>query len=155
MNRSNATWSKYAADFDPKHLSVLARRMANCLDPDGIAGEPDEQQRRRGLVLHSRADGTASMAIRASGELTARMRAYFDTFAAPKPANADGVRDPRTLPQRQHDALLDLLEFAQRADDAPTNNGVSMSIVVTMTTEQYLTGTGFVQNQPRRAGQRR
>ncbi len=63
-------------------------------------------------------------------------------FAAPAPAT-DGVQDARTLWQRQHDGLVNALEATQRCADLPTHNGVSATIVLTMTTEQYVTGAGL------------
>jgi hypothetical protein len=134
---------KYASGFDPKHLSVLARRMSDCLDPDGTLTEPADQQRRRDVSFREWADGSSEMTVKFTPEGTERVKTCFDTYAAPRPADENGVRDPRTAGQRQHDALVDILELAQRSDDAPSNNGVSMTIVVTMTPEQYFTGQGL------------
>jgi hypothetical protein len=134
---------RYASQFDPRQLSVLARRMSNCLNPDGVFTEPADQQRRRDVTMQMRADGGSRWEADATPELTQRMLAYFDTHAAPRPADSDGVKDSRTAGQRRHDALLDLFESAQRSDDAPSNNGVSMTIVVNMTIEQYLSGQGL------------
>ncbi len=80
------------------------------------------------------------------GDLTAegteRLLTVLDVFAAPAPAT-DGVQDARTLWQRQHDGLVNALEATQRCADLPTHNGVSATIVLTMTTEQYVTGAGL------------
>jgi len=63
---------------------------------------------------------------------------------APHPVPAvDGVQDSRTVWQRQHDGLVSALETLQRCGDLPTRNGVSATVVLTMTTEQYATGTGL------------
>ena len=117
----------YAADFDPARLAVLARRMVDHLDPDGVFVEPDTAQRRRELHLDVAADGTSTPTGRFTPELTERLLTYFDCAAAPRPA-IDGVKDTRTLGQRQHDALTTLLETAVRAGAVASNNGVSATI---------------------------
>jgi hypothetical protein len=60
----------------------------------------------------------------------------FDAFGAPKPA-VDGVKDPRSAGQRRHDALLEALKLNVRARQLPSVAGVTATVVLTMTAEQF------------------
>jgi len=55
------------------------------------------------------------------------------------------VKDPRTAGQRRHDGLLDALLLTLRAGQLPTCNGVTTTILLTMTADQAATGTGLAQ----------
>ena len=132
----------YAQRFDPQRLAVLARRVVDHLDPDGTLPDYERTERRRYLAIYPRPDGSARLEGELTPEGTERLLTVLDVFAAPAPAT-DGVQDPRTLWQRQHDGLVNALEATQRCADLPTHNGVSATIVLTMTTEQYVTGAGL------------
>ena len=57
------------------------------------------------------------------------------------------MKDPRTAGQRRHDALLEALKLVIRAEQLPSIKGVTATIVVTMTLEQYQTGTGLARTR--------
>src|SRR5204863_7923707 len=61
---------------------------------------------------------------------------------APRPAG-DGVKDPRTAEQRRHDALSDILRLNLRAQLLPSSGGVTSTIVMTMTAEDFEQRTGL------------
>jgi hypothetical protein len=132
-----------AQSLDPRQLAVCARRIHDCLDPDGTLATERDRQRRRDLRIQPRPDGSA----RIEGELTAlcaeAFRTILDTLARPVPAQ-DGVKDPRTPGQRQHDALHDGLLMLLRSNLLPDCGGIAATIVLTMTPEQYADGTGLV-----------
>lgn len=138
----------YATTFDPEHLATLARRIAEHYDPDGTAPKDEREHERRRLGFRSRADGWTHVDGWLSPELTERWQTVLDTLAAPRPAIdlGDGrglVKDTRTPAQRNHDGTLTAFETLMRVGDVPDNNGVSCTLVVTMTTEQYLSGSGL------------
>ena len=54
------------------------------------------------------------------------------------------MKDPRTPGQRRHDGLLDLLELTQRAEVLPDIAGVSTTVILTVTTEEWANGSGLV-----------
>jgi hypothetical protein len=105
------TLVEHAHTLNPKQLGVCARRIADCLDPDGTLTTERDRHRRRKLAIHPRPDGST----RIKGELTAlcaeALRTVLDTLARPRPAE-DGVKDPRTPGQRNHDGLHDGLHDA-------------------------------------------
>ncbi len=57
----------------------------------------------------------------------------------------DPVRtiDPRTRAQKQHDTLSAVLSIAARHDDTPRLGGAAPTLVVTVTAEDYATGSGW------------
>lgn len=66
----------------------------------------------------------------------------LDSLGRPRPSD-DGERDPRTAGQRRHDALQDALLGVLRTGDLPDSGGITTTIVLTMTAEQWRTGTGL------------
>ena len=124
-----------ARQFAPEQLATLARRLSDTLDPDGVLADERHRHRHRDLTLHLRPDGSS----RLDGELTAActeaLRTVLDATAKPAPA-VDGTRDPRTPGQRRHDGLLDALLTILRTDQLPHANGVTTTILLTLTTEQ-------------------
>ena len=67
----------------------------------------------------------------------------LDTLARPVPA-VHGQRDPRSPGQRRHDGLYDGLLMLLRSDQLPDCGGISTTIVLTITPDQYENGTGLV-----------
>ena len=55
---------------------------------------------------------------------------------------AAAVQDPRSYPQRMHDALLDACQRLLRSATLPEHGGVPSVLVITMTHQQFTTGTG-------------
>jgi len=133
---------EFAEKFDPDNLARLTRRLLYCYDQDGA--EPGNQERRhrnRNLRLVQRPDGSGYGDFELTAELTELLLTHFDALAAPAPA-ADGTPDPRTAGQRRHDALLEALKLVVKARQLPTVNGVTATVIVTMTKKQYETGQG-------------
>ena len=56
--------------------------------------------------------------------------------------SAAAVQDPRTYPQRMHDALLDACQRLLRSATLPEHGGVPSVLVITMTHQQFTTGAG-------------
>ncbi|BCZ23224.1 hypothetical protein MTY59_30790 [Mycobacterium senriense] len=148
-----------AAEFRPDQFAKLARRLMNCLNPDGNYTDAD-RARMRGLVLgNQQADGMS----RLSGWLTPEARASWEAvlakLAAPGMANPDDEmpvvdgapaeeairRDTRSAGQRNHDGLNAALRALLASGKLGQHNGLPASIVVTTTLEdlERTTGTGL------------
>ncbi|MEO9138422.1 MAG: DUF222 domain-containing protein, partial [Jatrophihabitans sp.] len=132
--------TRYAAELCPRDTAICGQRIRAYLDPDGRA--PDEQHKHREFTLHLRPDGSG----RATGELTAecaeKLATVLDSLSAPQPA-ADGTPDPRTATQRRHDALLALTDMALLSGALPRAGGITTSVILTMSTEDYRSGRGL------------
>ena len=123
----------------PLHLARAAQHETDWLDPDGKYRDVDYRRTHRTFTKHTRPDGSCTGSYEGTAELGAFLDVLFDSLAAPKPAS-NGVQDPRTPGQRRHDALLDLAKFAVRTGDLPDAGGVTTTVVLTMTEEQFTTG---------------
>jgi hypothetical protein len=132
----------HAQSFDPQSLGKLAQRVSAWLDPDGVLKDVAYRDKIRELGLQVRPDGSSHGQGEFTAELTELLLLHFDAFAAPKP-ELDGVKDPRSAGQRRHDALLEALKLNVRAQQLPSVAGVTATIMMTMTQEQYLTGQGL------------
>ncbi len=132
----------YCAQFDPVNLAKLAERILAHHDPDGRLEEVEHRERHRDLTLQQRVDGSSKLSGELTAEATELLLLHIDAFARPKP-ETDGVKDPRTAGQRRHDALLEALKLNLRARVLPSVAGVTATIVMTMTVEQYETRRGL------------
>ena len=134
--------TEQAAQFDPRTLRLVARRLGDRFDPDGTLADERYRDRHRGLSIFQRADGSA----RIEGELTAvcseALLTCLDPLARPHPAE-DGAPDPRSPAQRRHDGLQDALLTALRTGALPDCGGITTTILVTMTKEQAETAAGL------------
>ena len=134
---------EYAEKFDPDNLARLTRRLLYCYDQDGAEpGNGERRHRNRNFRLVQRPDGSGYGDFELSAELTELLLTHFDAFAGPRPAE-DGTPDPRTSGQRRHDALLESLKLAIKARALPKVNGVTATVIVTMTKKQYESGQGM------------
>ena len=59
----------------------------------------------------------------------------MDSLAAPRP-ETDGIKDTRSTAARHHDGLLDALNRLLVDGGLPSTNGVSATILLTMTEDQ-------------------
>jgi len=132
----------YAARFDPHQLAKIAQRIRYLYDQDGRYDESAYRAKQRDVSLVVRPDGSSSIKGEATAELTEYLLLHFDAFARPKP-ETDGVKDPRTAAQRRHDALLDALKLNVRAQQLPTVAGITATIVLTMTAEDFAQRQGL------------
>jgi hypothetical protein len=131
-----------AAIFDPDALATLGLRIRAHLDPDGALHDPERRHRARGFRIRRREDGSVVITGEGTAELGELLATGFDALAGPRPA-VEGLKDTRTLEQRQHDALIELIRLAMRADQLPDAGGVSTTIVLTATAEDWAAGTGI------------
>ena len=126
----------------PLQLAQAAQRETDWLDQDGKFRDVDYRRKERTVALHTRPDGSCSGSFEGTAEFAEFLQVLFDALAAPKPA-VDGAKDDRTPGQRRHDALLDGLKMTVRAGSLPDAGGVSTTVVLTMTEQQFSTGEGF------------
>jgi hypothetical protein len=132
----------YAERFDPHQLAKLAQRIGYCYDPDGRLEDVEHRDKHRELTITQRPDGSSTFKGAATAELTEYLLLHMDAFGKPKPA-VDGFKDPRTAPQRRHDALLEALKLNVRAQQLPTVAGVTATVIITMTAEEFETRKGL------------
>jgi len=128
--------------FNATTLAGIARRLLDTLDPDGRLAEERSQQRRRFLSCVPIGDGMHRLTADLDPETAALAMSVLHSLAAPKPS-ASGDRDERTAGQRLHDAFRSVLKLALRAGELPAAGGVPATVLITMTADQFETGTGL------------
>jgi hypothetical protein len=145
-----------ATEFRPDQLAKLARRLMDCLNPDGNYTDED-RARKRGLMLgNQQADGMS----RLSGWLTPEARASWEAvlakLAAPGMCNPDDdtpvidgapsedavQHDTRSAGQRNHDGLNAALRAVLASANLGQHNGLPASIIVTTTLAELEAAAG-------------
>ena len=125
-----------ATKFTPCDLRLIARRLHETYDQDGLLASDEDRERRRFLDVRMHADGTVSGSFHTDAVTGQALLTALDAGSKPQPAQ-DGTADPRTARQRRHDALRDLLLLVLRSGELPRSGGVTTTIVLTMTPEQW------------------
>jgi hypothetical protein len=137
-----------AQQFDPSVLAGIARRLLDTLDPDGRLQDEAYQQRHRHLSLQPAGDGMHRLTADLDPQTAALAMSVLHSLAAPKgdvEGNPDsaGERDERSSGQRLHDAFRAVLKLALRSGQLPRSGGVPATVLISMTAEQFQTGTGL------------
>ncbi|HEY2673732.1 MAG TPA: DUF222 domain-containing protein [Rugosimonospora sp.] len=135
----------YARRFGLDQFRLLARHLGSVLDPDGVLKDAKYRERQRGLSFRQRPDGSVSGSFEGTAEFAEALLSVLDKTAAPKP-QADGSKDPRSPAQRRHDGLLAALTMLLRSERLGDCNGVTTTILYTLTAEQLQTGAGLARS---------
>ena len=131
-----------ARTFHASTLSGIARQLIDTLDPDGRLADEQAQQRRRFLSCVPTGDGMHRLTGDLDPETAALAMSVLHALAAPKPSTACD-HDQRSAGQRLHDALRSVLKLALRAGELPPSGGIPATVLITMTADQFETGTGL------------
>ncbi len=145
-----------ASEFRPEQFAKLARRLMDCLNPDGSYTDAD-RARVRGLVLgNQQADGMSRLTGWLTPEARASWEAVLAKLAAPGVCNPDDdsavvdgapseeaiQRDTRSSAQRNHDGLNAALRAMLGSGKLGQHNGLPASIIVTTTLDDLERTTG-------------
>ena len=133
-----ATLLEKAAEFDGSKLQQIAHRILQLLDQDGKA--PDDRELaepKRELHLSSRKDGSVDFRGHIDQESGAKLEALLSPLAKPTSAS-----DTRTTPERQGDALAEIIDLAAGSEDLPKEGGERPHIALTMSLEDFLAQRG-------------
>jgi uncharacterized protein DUF222/HNH endonuclease len=130
-----------ARSAEPAGVRAVAARIRARLDQDGP--QPDDRDPAPApnlLHLRTKTDGRLEFSGRLGAEQGELFRALISPLAKPAP-DAAGP-DTRTLPERQGDALADLLDLASRSQDLPSEAGERPHVTVTVDYQTLVSGTG-------------
>jgi Domain of unknown function (DUF222) len=135
---AEAELARHARSFDPTSLHKIGRHILAHLDPDGPPPreEPEPAPAAGELRFRARRDGRLGLEGFLEPEHSAAFRALIEQLAAPRPA-AEHIPDPRTSPQRNADALLEVCGLARAAHDCPTTAGEPPHLSVTLTCDVF------------------
>jgi hypothetical protein len=140
---AEAELARYVRSFDPTSLHKIGRHLLAHLDPDGSRPreEPEPAPAAGELRFRERRDGRLGLEGFLEPEHSAAFRSLIEQFAAPRPA-AENIPDPRTTPQRNADALLEVCGLARAAQHCPTTGGEPPHLSVTLDWDTLRTGLG-------------
>jgi hypothetical protein len=137
----------------PVETQIQADTWLAYLNPDGA--EPSETDfASRAFRMHTEKNGLIPVSGLLTPEVAGQMRRVFDTLINPRQSltfltdeqraelDASGARDPRTMAQRQHDAVATVFEVAGRCGQLPTLGGASATMVVSVAAEDHASGHG-------------
>ena len=139
-----------ARHTEPGMVARTGRELLARLDPDGIAPSDADHQRRRGVTLAERRDGTGHLTGHLTPEALAVWRTVLDALSAPSTAQdtgesveVAGVRDDRSAAQRRHDGFLDAGHRLLRSATLPDSGGTPVTVLATLTAGQLTDQTGY------------
>lgn len=151
----------------PEDLRILSRVITTCLDPDGAEPARERAMRERAVTLGATRDGVVPIRGALLPEVAGQLQRLFDAYLSPHvdgpPAPGVSFRptdelasdefdteweglvplDSRTRPQKQHDTLAAVLGIAARHDEVPTLGGAAPTLVVSVTAEDLVKGSGW------------
>lgn len=158
-----------AGQFAPQQLRILGRKVFEVVAPDRAEAREAallaaEEARARGetrLTFRPRGDGSTDLYARMPDHVADRLRAYLDSFTAPRRRHLDvdachgdshdgngpggsfgvGVIERLTTPRRRGAAFCALLERMPRAL-LPRHGGSATSVVVTLDLDSLVAGVG-------------
>lgn len=154
VERAERFLAHQATQLRPDQLHKLANRYAIAINPDGKFSDRDRARQRGFSWAPQRRDGMSIGKLVASPELRANLDAWFARFAAPgmcnpddpgvsgEPADDSAAKDPRSHPQRQHDALNALVHGQLGDPQLGTHHGLPVTVIVSTTLEQLSAAAG-------------
>ncbi|MDA3645596.1 HNH endonuclease [Saccharopolyspora indica] len=115
----------------PRDLAKLADRIRYMIDTDGAVTDERAQFESRELHYATARDGMLVIKARLDRETGAKFVTALRPLAAPRP-ESDGVKDPRTVGQRNADGLSTLLDLVLDTDGMPRTGGQKPHLTVTI-----------------------
>jgi len=120
------------------NFRAVARRILLLLDQDGKTPEDRElAEPTREFHYRSRVDGSVEFRGKIDPESGALLAALISPLAKPTSGT-----DPRSTPQRQGDAFVQIIELAAGSDDLPEEGGERPHLAITMSLEALETQLG-------------
>ncbi|WP_121150203.1 HNH endonuclease signature motif containing protein [Microbacterium sp. AG1240] len=138
-------------------LRLQAQVWAAYLDPDGAEPRDEAAQRKRGVTLGRCRDGLVPLRGDLLPDVAAQLKRAIDAIVHPRAGRvhftddgddggggeeAECPPDPRTHPQKNHDALATIVTVAARSGQLPTIGGAAPTLVVSVRADDLATGEG-------------
>jgi hypothetical protein len=167
--RAEAELVARAAEFGPKELRIMGRRVLQVIAPE-VAEDAERRALEREeanawstsrITSRSRGDGSTDIHIRSSDALAHRFFTYLAPYASPRRPDgtvATNGDDRRSYPQRLGQAFADFLEDVD-PKRLPLHGGNATTVVVTIDHQTLLDelrdGVAFIGDQPISASEAR
>lgn len=142
----------YAARFHPDDLKQLGYTILETVAPDEaderlkrkLAADERNAALRRELRVRPDPEHVGGLLFRgkADAELAELLHTVLDQYARPRPTDAH-TPDARTRPQRNGDALYEVLRQFLDQPDQPTRSGSRIQVLLTMNQRNFAANTGY------------
>ena len=126
-----------AREHEPVSFGRRARALLHELAPERTAEAEQRKESRRELRIADTPDGSLALSGLLHGTSAELLRVAIDAFK-----RFDAPNQPRTVEQRNADALLQLCEVALKAEQAPTQHGARPHVLVIVRAEDLDGGAG-------------
>ncbi|MGC4933293.1 DUF222 domain-containing protein [Gordonia sp. DT30] len=135
-DHTRALVSQALSGMSPAEIGKHARQLGNTLADDTSGTPAAEDRSLNSVTLAKTSDGRLDMRADLDMSVGEKLCTTLETLSAPTP-QPDGSHDPRTVQQRQADALETLLEAAARglADDTVSTTS-RYDVLLTLNAEQ-------------------
>ncbi len=137
----------FAAEFAPRQLRVLGRRILDVVAPEvgeahearALAAEEERARARTSLTIHPVGEGCSRIVATVPDAVAHRLRTYLEAFTAPRhDAMVGGEGDRLSVERKRGRAFCALLE-AVDPHRLPLHGGDATTVVVTMTLDALKT----------------
>ena len=131
-----------AADFGPRELRILGRRILDIVAPEigeqheaeQLAKEERRAERRTSLVSTRLGDGTTRITINVPDAVATRLNTYLEAFTSPRHQGI-GEADRIPVDRKRGQAFCSLLE-ALDPKRIPAHGGDATTLIVTISLEE-------------------
>jgi hypothetical protein len=143
-----------AAEFGPRELRVLGRRILDIVAPEigeqheaeQLAAEERRAERRTSLVSKRLGDGTTRITINLPDSVAARLGTYLEAFTSPRhQSSGEGDRIP--VDRKRGQAFCGLLE-AVDPKRLPAHGGDATTLIVTVALDDLRKDLGTAELGP-------
>jgi len=127
---------EYALQHEPRSTKAFCEQLAHHLDQDGPEPEEPEPVRRKNFVRRQWKGGRYLLSADLDAETGAKLDALIDPLTKPEPG------DLRHAPEREGDALCEIVDLALRADQHRVHGGEAVQLTVTVDYDKLRAGIG-------------
>ncbi|MFD4639640.1 DUF222 domain-containing protein [Lentzea sp. NPDC058436] len=116
----------YALQHEPRSAKAFCKELAYRLDQDGPEPKEPEPARARNSLRRQWRGGRYLLSADLDAETGAKLDALIDPLAKPEP------NDPRQAPEREGDALCEVVDLALRGAGSRIHGGERVQLTVTV-----------------------
>jgi hypothetical protein len=127
---------EYARQHEPRSAKEFCKELAYRLDQDGPEPKEPEPVQPRNFVRRRRKSGRYLLSADLDAETGAKLDALIDQLAKPEPG------DQRFAPEREGDALCEVVDLALRASGNHIHGGERVQLTVTVDYDKLRAGIG-------------
>jgi Domain of unknown function (DUF222)/HNH endonuclease len=127
---------EYALQHEPRSARAFCKELAYRLDQDGPEPKEPEPVQPKNFVRRQWKGGRYLLSADLDAETGAKLDALIDPLAKPEPD------DLRFAPEREGDALCEIIDLALRTDRYPIHGGERVQLTVTVDYDKLRAGIG-------------